>query len=233
MTPDPLLNSGRPWNPQTWNRYAYTLNNPVRYTDPFGLYVWGDCAGDTAKCDAEKQRFRNSISTLKKAAEGLNEGSTERKRIEGVIKKLGEEGKGNIKINFGDAGKADGMPNLGKTVGNSITINYDAVDSTKTTDHLNTSETSALDAGLTGHEGTHAGRGPFGVFGFHFEHEAYWNESIVYQGLHNTDRAFGLWNESWATLDEKAFNQTREQAVQHAIHPKTVPEPVPHERGQF
>jgi RHS repeat-associated protein len=36
MTPDPLLNSGRPWNPQTWNRYAYALDNPLVYVDPDG-----------------------------------------------------------------------------------------------------------------------------------------------------------------------------------------------------
>jgi RHS repeat-associated protein len=39
-SPDPLLSSGRPWLPQSWNRYAYTLNNPLRYTDPLGLYEW-------------------------------------------------------------------------------------------------------------------------------------------------------------------------------------------------
>src|SRR2546428_12276231 len=83
MTPDPLLNSGQPWNPQTWNRYSYTLNNPVRYTDPLGLYVWGNCSGDADKCKAEQQRFRDSLANLKKAAEGLKDGSKERKRIEG------------------------------------------------------------------------------------------------------------------------------------------------------
>jgi RHS repeat-associated protein len=37
ITPDPLLASGHPLNPQTWNRYTYALNNPVRYVDPDGL----------------------------------------------------------------------------------------------------------------------------------------------------------------------------------------------------
>ena len=38
MTPDPLLSTLRPGNPQTFNRYTYTLNNPLRYTDPTGAY---------------------------------------------------------------------------------------------------------------------------------------------------------------------------------------------------
>jgi RHS repeat-associated protein len=33
---DPFLASGRPANPQSWNRYSYVLNNPVRLTDPTG-----------------------------------------------------------------------------------------------------------------------------------------------------------------------------------------------------
>jgi RHS repeat-associated protein len=34
---DPLMASGRPINPQTFNRYVYTGNNPINYTDPSGL----------------------------------------------------------------------------------------------------------------------------------------------------------------------------------------------------
>lgn len=222
MTPDPLLNSGQPWDPQTWNRYSYTLNNPLRYTDPLGLYVWGNCSYDADKCKADQQRFRDSITEAQKALKGLDPKSKEAKALRGALKKLGEEGKGDIKINFGDAGKTDGRPNLGLTVGHNITINYDAVDSTAKGANLNKSESAALDAGVTTHEGTHAlGNGLFGLFQGHFEHPAYYTESVTYQGLHNTDRAFGLWNESWLAVDKDKLSveQHRESAIQNAIHP--------------
>ena len=35
--PDPLLASASAVNPQTFNRYTYTGNNPINYTDPSGL----------------------------------------------------------------------------------------------------------------------------------------------------------------------------------------------------
>src|SRR6266481_1434272 len=38
VSSDPLLTTLRPENPQTLNRYAYTLNNPLKYIDPNGLY---------------------------------------------------------------------------------------------------------------------------------------------------------------------------------------------------
>lgn len=37
-SPDPLMASAHPENPQTWNRYAYALNNPLRNVDIDGLY---------------------------------------------------------------------------------------------------------------------------------------------------------------------------------------------------
>ena len=36
-TPDPLMASGKVWNPQSWNRYAYVGNNPLNITDHLGL----------------------------------------------------------------------------------------------------------------------------------------------------------------------------------------------------
>lgn len=38
---DPLMASGRPSNPQTWNRYTYVLNNPLRFIDPTGMSEQG------------------------------------------------------------------------------------------------------------------------------------------------------------------------------------------------
>jgi RHS repeat-associated protein len=38
LTPDPLgTGAVDPTNPQTWNRYAYVINDPVNYVDPLGL----------------------------------------------------------------------------------------------------------------------------------------------------------------------------------------------------
>ena len=42
ISPDPLgIGAVDPTNPQTWNRYAYALNNPLSVVDPLGLLVAG------------------------------------------------------------------------------------------------------------------------------------------------------------------------------------------------
>ena len=38
-TVDPTLLSVNGYNPQTWNRYVYVMNNPLAYTDPLGLWA--------------------------------------------------------------------------------------------------------------------------------------------------------------------------------------------------
>jgi RHS repeat-associated protein len=36
---DPLLETGDPEDPQSWNRYTYTFNNPLKYIDPTGGFA--------------------------------------------------------------------------------------------------------------------------------------------------------------------------------------------------
>jgi RHS repeat-associated protein len=52
LTPDPLMASAHVQNPQTWNRYSYTLNDPVNLIDPDGMAPLGcdiyiKCADET------------------------------------------------------------------------------------------------------------------------------------------------------------------------------------------
>jgi RHS repeat-associated protein len=51
VTPDPAgVNAVDPTNPQSWNRYAYVLNNPLALIDPLGLDY---CAPDSVLTDGD------------------------------------------------------------------------------------------------------------------------------------------------------------------------------------
>jgi hypothetical protein len=46
-----------PGNPQAWDRYAFTLNNPIRYTDPSGHLVCSDKHVAEGDCSDEGVGF--------------------------------------------------------------------------------------------------------------------------------------------------------------------------------
>ncbi|MGB8659393.1 MAG: RHS repeat-associated core domain-containing protein, partial [Candidatus Acidiferrum sp.] len=73
MSPDPTFESALRVNPQTWNRYSYTLNNPLNYIDPdgelwqqslTGTWDWMDkCnAGATCVTQIAQQEGNNVVA---------------------------------------------------------------------------------------------------------------------------------------------------------------------------
>jgi RHS repeat-associated protein len=59
LSPDPLVEVHNTGIPQSWNCYACTLNNPVKYTDPHGLYVL-DTSVNADQAKAIEQAFKDA-----------------------------------------------------------------------------------------------------------------------------------------------------------------------------
>jgi RHS repeat-associated protein len=70
MSPDPLMASASVSDPQSWNRYVYARNNPLRYNDPLGLFpspAYNCPAGasdDACLNDEQRRILENSKLTI-------------------------------------------------------------------------------------------------------------------------------------------------------------------------
>lgn len=109
MSPDPLMASGRPRNPQTWNRYSYGMNNPVRLTDPSGMFTWDTsnrCRENDQKCinktnsrlEKEHRKVRNWLARADAAIEKMKKsgGDPDKiQRLETARNAIGKEGDPN------------------------------------------------------------------------------------------------------------------------------------------
>lgn len=155
-SPDPLLSSGTIYDPQSWNRYSYTLNNPLKYTDPFGLYVYA--AGTT---DEQKKKFEQGLKDLQKARDSFKKGSTEYNRLDRAYNAYGAKGVDNgVTVKFGataSGAPAQAAPGLNADANGMKVVTADNPTGQNTTVTFDPSQHSnALDyVTSVGHEGSH------------------------------------------------------------------------------
>jgi len=106
--------------PQSWNRYAYALNNPMTYSDPTGLYTihCGSLGADD--CKAESDKFENARKDQLKSTD---------KKLRDAAAAYGDPGDPNgVFVSFVDP-NAEDMENFNADVtakiGDMATATYD------------------------------------------------------------------------------------------------------------
>lgn len=157
MTPDPSNIGVDRRNPQSWNAYSYSLDNPLNLTDPTGLYV----CEDSTKCASENdQKFAKSLADAQTAANNLT--GDDKAAAQRAIDAYGAQGVDNgVNVRFdvnvtsgtgvtevsgvanGENDKENHNPNKQNI---NVTFNPDAVGKDQS-------------AGLVAHEGSHVADG--------------------------------------------------------------------------
>jgi RHS repeat-associated protein len=241
ISPDPLLSSGHLENPQTWNRYPYTLNNPLALVDPTGLFSFGSNLSDE-----ERKKITDAYNNLKASLGKLEQGSKAYKSIERSLARLGEPGKANgVVVTVGSVKFSGGSDTDVNSINKgTVTIKFD---------EKSFSNSSAEDdAANLGHEGVHADdafnlfsqlRKNMGAFAkawesndvtYRTEYDAYFASAGVYQALQPDQlRSYGnyviptapgmaemptirfdLWNPSWQRIDIKEIESKQGFTIQ-------------------
>jgi RHS repeat-associated protein len=243
MSPDPLLNSGHPDNPQTWNRYAYAGNNPLRYIDPTGLFFFtNSCDHGDADCNTAYEQMKKNVRDMVAATRlalqrALDIGDTTQvAALQRTLSGLGAEDKLNARgqtVNISVNLRLDTPGQTSFAEGSTSTINI-VLNPGTSTDSNDVYGAQAAAA----HEGVHAGEimpgTPTWSQEYSTEHDAYETESYFAQYIGYTDihspqmssdmvggvldmsKDFVIWNPSWAKLDAATISSRRSAGVDAA-----------------
>jgi RHS repeat-associated protein len=169
---DPALTSADLSTPQSWNRYAFGFNNPLRYVDPTGAYIWSAELGGSdsdadllrkAGTDDKKRREANKIIEQRnrfrdalKAGYAAGCDSDEPQTVWDALNAYGSEGVDNgVTVTFGKT--ANGTAAEASAVSNN-SLSFDA-NGKATANVLVTINSSITDMNqlvqAVGHEGSH------------------------------------------------------------------------------
>jgi RHS repeat-associated protein len=166
-SPDPLLSSGSVYDPQTWNHYCYTLNNPLKYIDPFGLYVWDSTLGGSLTDEelkkakggkeiiAKRESFRAALARAAISMLSDKISNAQRQEIFRSLNSYGQEGDANgVSIANGRVKPgADAETSSTSEYGFNVDPNNGAL--TPTIKVTLSDRKSTVDAEAVAHEGSH------------------------------------------------------------------------------
>ena len=158
LSPDPL--AGNRANPQSLNRYVYALNNPLRFTDPTGMYV----CEDSTECNSDNdKKFAMGLNNAAAAAAQLTIknglGSDEAENAERAVDAYGDAGVENgVNVRFSsNIASGTGVTEVsGVANGQNDAENHNP---NKQNINVTFNPDAAGNPGLIAHEGSHVADG--------------------------------------------------------------------------
>jgi RHS repeat-associated protein len=154
-SPDPLLSSGIEEDPQSWNRYSYTMNNPLALSDPTGLYVF-----DSSVDPKQRKKFNAGLAqakaNLEKIAATYGQNSKEYNQAKRAVDVYGAEGVKNGVTIYAAEGN-DGTTQVAGVAGARTKDNPTGQDIRIIFNSQSFNSDSLSD--VIGHEGSHAADG--------------------------------------------------------------------------
>ncbi len=209
-SPDPLLSSGELHDPQTWNRYAYALNNPLLYTDPLGLFVYAKNVSDEQKKQFEAA-LKQGQDNLKKVEAKYGKDSDQYTKAAKALNSYGDPGKDNGVVVSFDRKEGGGYTEAtkdakGKVVGINVQFNAKEL------------ESNSFQA-LVGHEGSHVDyfQTEKGFNRYDFEFRGHYVQSVLgeaqfsdgrYSVPDNNKKEYDLWNKGWEGPERETLRRT-------------------------